>query len=63
MEPLIGLLVLALVFCAIAYGAWWLCKKFEAPKPVLWVVGVILLVFLLVWASRYLSGGAHLVLF
>jgi hypothetical protein len=51
MEQLIQLLIGIVIFAVIAYGLWWVCVKFALPQPVLWIVGVILLIFLLVWVS------------
>jgi hypothetical protein len=55
MDQLIGFLIFAVIFAAIAYGAWWLCVKFQAPRPVFWIVGVILLICLLYFLSGQVS--------
>lgn len=43
----VGLLIWIIIFCVLAYVAWWLCGKFQAPQPVLWLVGLVLLIILL----------------
>jgi hypothetical protein len=57
MEQLISLLITVIIFAVIAYGAWWVCSKFGAPQPVFWIVGLILLIFIL----YFLAGqtGMH----
>jgi hypothetical protein len=58
MEQLINLLIVGCIFCALAYGAYWLCVKFQAPKPVFWIVGLIFLIFLLYFLAGQF-GGVH----
>ena len=48
---LIALLIKILIFCIIGYGIWWICTHFAMPRPILWLVGGILLIFLLVFAA------------
>lgn len=54
---LINFLIVACIFCAIAYGIWWVCVKFQAPKLVFWIAGLILLIFLLAYLGSLL--GMH----
>ena len=42
-----GLLLWIIVFLVLSYVAWWVCQKFGAPRPVFWLVGVVLLLILL----------------
>ena len=42
-----GLLIWVIVFMVLAYAAWWVCQKFNAPQPIFWLVGAILLIILL----------------
>lgn len=51
MESLIQLLIYVLIFGVVAYGLWWVCVKFGLPQPVLWIVGAILLIFLLLFIA------------
>jgi hypothetical protein len=54
---LIELIVVLVVLAVIGYAAWWVCHKFQLPPPVLWVVGAVLLIGLLIFASRFVQGG------
>jgi hypothetical protein len=60
MEQLISLLVMVLIFALVAYGLWWVCVKFGLPQPVLWIVGVILLIFLLYFIAGQIGVGGQL---
>lgn len=60
LSQLIVVLIYALVFGLLAYGAWWICVKFGFPKFVFWIVGAILLLVLLVVALQHVPGGAGL---
>ena len=61
MNQLITLLIYVLIFAIVAYGLWWVCTKFGLPPPVLWIVGGILLIFLLVFIANQLGvGGSSL---
>ena len=57
MGVLIELLIVLVVLAVIGYAAWWVCQKFGLPPPVLWLVGAILLIGLLVFAARVLTGA------
>lgn len=59
MESLISLLVVIVIFAVAAYGLWWVCMKFALPQPVLWIVGVILLIFLLYFIAGQVGMGGH----
>ena len=50
--PLIALLVYVLVFAVVAYGLYWVCTSFAMPRPVLWIVGAILLIILIVFLAH-----------
>lgn len=63
MDQLIQLLIVVVIFAVIAYGLWWVCTKFALPQPVLWIVGAILLIFLLLFISRQLGEGGGFRLF
>jgi len=56
-EQLIGLLIAVLIFAVIAYGCWWVLTYFKAPLPAFWIVGVILLIFLLYFLVGQFGGG------
>ena len=62
MEQLISLLIFVLIFAVVAYGCWWVLTKFGAPQPIFWIVGVILLIFILYFLTGQLGdgGGFHL---
>lgn len=51
MDQLIQLLIAVVIFAIVAYGLWWVCTKFGMPQPVLWIVGAILLIFLLYFVA------------
>lgn len=63
MDQLIQLLIVVVIFAVIAYGLWWVCTKFALPQPVLWIVGAILLIFLLLFISRQLGVTGDFQLF
>jgi hypothetical protein len=46
MDP-ISLIFWILLFCILAYLAFWICDKAGFPPPVRWVVGVLFLIVLL----------------
>ena len=52
---IITLLVYVLLFAIAAYGLWWVCQKFELPKPVRWICGVLLLIVILLALSGELT--------
>jgi len=47
---------MVLIFGVIAYGMYWVCTTFQAPKPVFWICGVILLIFLLYFLTGQFGG-------
>lgn len=53
---IISIIVAIMVFAIAAYGLYWVCQKFELPKPVLWICGALLIIVILL----YLSGQVHL---
>lgn len=55
METLVSMLVVMIIFACIAYALWWICTRFALSPPVLWLVGGILLIFLLLYAARVLG--------
>lgn len=57
MEQLISLLIMIVIFAVVAYGLWWVCTKFGLPQPVLWIVGVILIIFLLYFVAGQVGVG------
>ena len=58
MESIITIIIAIVLFFIIAYGLKWVCDSFALPQPVLWCVGALLLIVLLLAASRMvgLSG-------
>ena len=52
---LTGLLLWIIVFVVLAYVAWWICQKFQAPQPVFWLVGLLLLLVLVAHIAQ-ISG-------
>lgn len=56
MQQLIHLLIYIIIFAVVGYGLWWVCVKFSMPQPVLWIVGAILLIFILLFASGQVGG-------
>lgn len=58
MNTLITLLIYVIVFGIVGYGLWWVCTKFALPQPVMWIVGAILLIFLLVFLGQQIGGGS-----
>lgn len=62
MNLLIELLIVVVVLAVIGYCAWWICTHFQLPPPVLWIVGLILLIGLLIFASRLIQGGGPIFL-
>lgn len=59
MEQLISLLVMFLIFGCVGYCMYWVCTHFQAPPPVFWICGVILLVFLLYFLMGQFGNGFH----
>jgi hypothetical protein len=53
---IINLIIIVMLFSIAAYGLYWICIKFELPKPVLWICGALLIIVILL----FLSGGIHL---
>lgn len=43
------------ILAIIAYGAYWVCTKFQMPPIVFWIVGTILLIVFLIKASQVLG--------
>lgn len=58
MQLLISLLIAVVVFAVVIYGLVWVCDKFQVPLPVRWILGAIILIFILVWASQNLGSGS-----
>jgi hypothetical protein len=56
MDQLLGLLVMVVIFAVVAYGLWWVCNKFGMPQPVMWIVGAVLLIFLLYFIAGQVGG-------
>lgn len=42
-----NLLIWIIVFCILAYVVNWLCVKFDVPRPIFWLIGLILLLILI----------------
>jgi hypothetical protein len=59
MDQLVNLLIMVVVFGSIAYGLYWVLTHFKAPLPVFWIVGVILLIFLLYFLMGQFGGGGY----
>ena len=60
MNELISLLIIVLIFAVAAYGLWWVLTKFGAPQPAFWIVGVILIIFILYFlVGQFGDGGFH----
>ena len=57
MEQLISLLIIVLIFSVCAYGLWWVLTKYQAPQPAFWIVGVILIIFILYFLTGQFGGG------
>lgn len=57
MEQLIQLIIYLVIFAIIGYGLFWVCTKFGLPQPVLWICGAILLIIILLFASRFVGPG------
>lgn len=57
---LIEILVVLLVMAILAWAALQIIAKFALPEPTKWVVGAILLIVLLVYASHAVGGGPPL---
>jgi hypothetical protein len=51
-DSLIQLVIYIVLFACAAYGLWWVCVKFGMPRPVLWIVGAVLLIVLLLFVAR-----------
>lgn len=60
MDQLIQFLVYVIIFAVIAWGLWAICTYFALPQPVLWIVGGILLIFLLFFISKQIGMGSVL---
>ena len=61
MDQLIKLIIYVVLFAVAGYGLWWVCTKFELPKPVLWICGTLLLIIILLFVSKELgNSGADL---
>lgn len=58
MDQLISLIVVVVIFAVVAWGAWRLCVMFAMPQPVLWIVGAILLIFLLYFISGQVGADS-----
>lgn len=52
---LIELIILAVLFAASVYAAWWVCQHFQMPQPVYWIVGAIFLIILLLGVVQRLG--------
>ena len=60
-ETLISVLVVIVIFAILSYALYWICTKFfPGFAPALWICGVILIILLLVLASRFPEGVPHL---
>ena len=60
-ETLISVVVIIVIFAILAYSLYWICMKFfPGFAPALWICGVILIILLLVLASRFPEGVPHL---
>lgn len=57
MNVLIELIIILVVLAVVGYAAYWICQKFKLPDPVLWVVGAVLLIGLLIFATHVIQGG------
>jgi len=58
MELLINVLIWMVIFAAVAWGLYWVCTKFfPSFPPALWICGLLLLIFILIFISR-VTGGA-----
>lgn len=55
---LIQFLIMVLIFGVIAYGLHWVCVQYGVPRPIMWIVGVILLIILLVFAANITGVGS-----
>jgi hypothetical protein len=58
MDGLIQLLIIVLIFSVSAYGLWWVLTKFQAPTPAFWIVGVILILFILYFLVGQFGGSS-----
>jgi predicted membrane-bound dolichyl-phosphate-mannose-protein mannosyltransferase len=47
MDPLLQALVYVIIVAVAACGLYFLCIKFKMPDPVFWLVGAILILFVL----------------
>ena len=61
MNSMITLLIFAVIFAAVAVGIHWIAVKYGAPQPIVWIVGAILIIFLLIFLLQQLGlvPGAH----
>lgn len=57
MISIIWLLIFAVLFACVVYGAWVICQKFGMPQPVTWLVGAVFLVILLLFVAQQLGVG------
>ena len=58
MDVLIQLVLAIVIFAVIGYGLYWVCTKFfPSFPPALWICGAILLIGVILFASRILGGG------
>jgi cytochrome c oxidase subunit IV len=55
----IGLILGVLIFALVVWGAKYLCDTFDVPKPIRWIVGVLLIVVLIVFLSTALGVGIN----
>jgi hypothetical protein len=57
MDAAINLIIWVLLFAIAGWGMYTACVRFELPKPVLWVCGVILLIGILIFLAKVVNGG------
>lgn len=61
MDPLIQLLVIVLFIAIAAYYLPTVLERFKMPAPAFWIVGTILIIFILVFLANQLGvGGSSL---
>jgi phosphate starvation-inducible membrane PsiE len=51
-EGFITLIIWIIVFAIAAYGMYWICVKFQFPRPVFWLCGALLLLVILLFLVR-----------
>lgn len=56
-ETVIYLIIVVMIFCAVAYGLKWVCANFGLPQPVLWICGVLLLCIILLFLANQFGGA------